>query len=119
MNKVDEKRRHDRYEFQKTVRVYPVLPSQSGNIYEVQKESFEARTSDLSEGGLGLETRKPLDPHFLLKMNFEVENSQAVEVYGKVIWSTPNRCGVRFMYADSSLRRSIRSIPQKKILRSN
>ncbi len=114
MAKIDEKRRHNRFEFQKRVRVFPVLPSKSGNIYEVQKDSFEALSANVSEGGLGLETPKPLDPNFLLKVNFEVKDHQTVEVFGKVIWSQPNHCGIRFMYADGSLRRGIKSLAQGK-----
>ncbi len=110
----DEKRRHGRFDFQKRVQVFPVLPSKSGNIYEVQKDSFEARSSDVSEGGLGLETPKPLNPDFLLKVNFEVQDRQTVEVYGKVVWSEPNHCGIRFMYTDTSLRRGIKSLAQGK-----
>lgn len=110
MTSTNEKRRHNRVEFQKRVRIFPVLPSKSGNIYEVQTESFEARASDVSEGGVGLEMSRSLNPDFLVKMNFEVQNNQPVEVYGKIVWSQSNRCGVRFMHMDSSLRKGLRSL---------
>ena len=114
MKKMNDKRRHDRFEFQKRIHVFPVLPSKSGNIYEVQKDSFEAHSSNLSEGGLGLETAKPLNPDFLLKVNFELQSDQAMEVYGKVVWSRQNHCGIRFMYTDASLRRGIKFLAQEK-----
>jgi hypothetical protein len=110
MKMVEEKRRYNRFGFQKSVQVYPVLPSISGNIFEVQKESIEARASNVSEGGLALETSRPLNPDNLVKMNFEVADHQPVEVYGKIIWSRSNRCGVRFMYLDASLRKGVRSL---------
>lgn len=110
MNQNAEKRIHNRIGLQKTVRIFAVLPSKSGNIYEVQKESFEARTSDVSEGGLGLETARPLSPDGLLKINFKLEEDQPVEVYGKVVWSQPNRCGVRFVHTDVSLLKSLRAL---------
>lgn len=119
MKMTEEKRRYQRIDFQKPVQVFPVLPSQSGNIFEVQKESIEARASDVSEGGLGLETSQPLNPDFLVKMNFEVAGNQAVEVYGKIVWSRSNRCGIRFIYLDASLRKGVRSMAQKKFSGDN
>ncbi|SRR5579871_1073963 len=110
MNAANEKRKFNRFEFQKPIRVFPVLPSKSGNIYEVQKESFEVRASDVSEGGVGFETNRNMNPDWLLKMNFEVEANEPVEVYGKIVWSRSNRCGVRFMHMDSSLRKIVRSL---------
>lgn len=110
MSKTSEKRIYNRIDFQKPVRIFPVLPSKSGNIYEVQKDSFEAQASDVSEGGLGLKVTKPLSPEFLVKMNFELTENQPVEVYGKIIWSQSNRCGIRFMHTDASLRKSLRAL---------
>lgn len=114
MNEVDEKRRFTRFEFQETIRVFPVQPSKSGNIYEVQKEFFEARASDICEGGLGFEAKQELDPSFLLKINFDVPVKKPVEVYGKVVWAKNRRYGVRFMYTDQILRKGVRSIGQRK-----
>jgi len=110
MTAANEKRRFNRVEFQKPIRVFPVLPSKSGNIYEVQKESFEVHASDVSEGGVGFETTRPMNPDFLVKMNFEAVENQPVEVYGKIVWTQSNRCGVRFMHMDSSLRKLVRSL---------
>ena len=110
MKAANDKRQFNRFEFQKPIRVFPVLPSKSGNIYEVQKESFEVRASDVSEGGVGFATNHPMNPDFLVKMNFEVGEDQPVEVYGKIVWSQSNRCGVRFMHMDSSLRKIVRSL---------
>ncbi len=119
MNELNEKRHFDRFKFQKPVRVFSVLPSKSGNIYEVQKNCLELKASNISEGGLNLEVEKPLDSQYLLKMNFEVEKDQLVEVYGKVVWSRENHCGVRFMLTDPVLRKGIRSIEKKRNPTSN
>jgi|SRR5581483_5372893 len=113
MNESSDKRKFSRYGFQKQVKVFPVLPSKSGNIYEVQKNPLEVRSANISEGGVRLETDQALDPAFLLKLNFELEKDQLIEVYGQVIWSSKNQCGVRFMLTDSVLRKGIRAIAQK------
>lgn len=110
MSKTAEKRVYNRIDFQKPVRVFPVLPSKSGNIYEVQKDSFEAQASDVSEGGLGLKVSKPMSPEFLVKMNFELADNQPVEIYGKIVWSQSNRCGIRFMHTDMAIRKTLRSL---------
>ena len=114
MNAKAEKRKFDRYAFKKTVQVFPVLPSKSGNIYEVQKKPVEIQTRDISEGGLRLEGDRNFDPQFLLKLSFEVAQEQPVEVFGKIIWSSEGYHGVRFMLADQELKKSIRAIGKKK-----
>jgi hypothetical protein len=119
MQNAAEKRKHNRFDFQKTVKVFPVLPSKSGNIFEVQKDPFELRASDISEGGLKLETPKSLAGQFLFKLNFEVASEQNVEVYGKVMWSGDKHCGVRFMLTDPLLRKGIRSMAKKNNPSSN
>jgi len=114
MNYIDEKRKFNRVEFQKTVQVFPVLPSRSGNIFEVQKKPIEAWVNDISEGGLRFEAADSFDPNFLLKLNLEMEEEKSVEVYGKIIWSRDSHCGVRFMLVDKELRKGIHAISKKK-----
>ena len=119
MTAMEEKRRFNRFDFQNVIHVFPVLPSKSGNIFEVQKESFEASASNISEGGLKFETKKELSPNFLLKLNFELTHDQPLEVYGKVIWSKDNRFGIRFMYTDQTLRQAVRSIARGRFTPKN
>ncbi|HUO58408.1 MAG TPA: PilZ domain-containing protein [bacterium] len=109
-----EKRKHNRFEFQKPVRVFPVLPSKSGNIYEVQTESFEVQARDISEGGLRLQSQQELNPQFLVKLNFEISKDQPVEVFGKIMWSQERHHGIRFMLVDQEMRKGIKSLARKK-----
>ena len=109
-----EKRKHHRVEFRQPVRVFPVLPSKSGNIYEVQTESFEVQAHDISEGGLRLQTHQDLNPQFLVKLNFEILKDQPVEVFGKIMWSQEKHHGIRFMLVDQEMRRDIKSLARKK-----
>lgn len=110
-----EKRKFDRYAFLKPVQVFPVLPSKSGNIYEVQNKPVEVQIRDISEGGLRLEGDREFDPQFLLKLSFEVAEERPVEVFGKIIWSSEGYHGVRFMLADQEMKKGIRAIGRKKI----
>ena len=111
---LEEKRRHNRFNFQKTVKVFPVLPSKSGNIYEVQNQSLEVKAFDISEGGLRLESEGELNPNFLIKMNFELIKDRPVEVFGRIMWSSERSHGIRFMVADHEIQHGVRALSKKK-----
>lgn len=113
MGVANDKRQHDRVGFRKVVRVFPVLPSKSGNIYEVQKNSIWIQADNISEGGLLLETEQFPKSSIILKLNFEVAPEQMTEVYGKVIWVEGGRCGVRFLFADNDLRKAVRVLARR------
>ena len=114
MGRPAEKREFNRFEFQKSVKVYPVLPYKSGNILEVETRSLKGKTHNISEGGLSLVTPKSFSENSIVKLNFQVEKNQSVEVYGKIMWSEKKQCGIRFMLADPHLRQGIRAIGKKK-----
>lgn len=113
MGAVENKRQHERVGFQKVARVFPVLPSKSGHIYEVQKDSVWVQASNISEGGLLLETEQFSKSSLILKLNFEATQDEMAEVYGKVIWVEGGRCGIRFLFADANLRKAIRALVRK------
>ena len=114
MGQAAEKREFDRFDFQKPVLIYPVSPSKSGNILEVESRSLEAKAHNISEGGLKLVTPQSFPENSILKLNFKVKKDQTVEVYGKIMWSEQKSCGVRFVLADPEARQGIRAIGQKK-----
>ena len=113
MKQTIEKRQHPRFDFRETVKVFPVVPSKSGHIYEVQNKSVEFEACDISEGGLGLKAGHEFDGEIVLKMNFEVEKNQPVVVFGKVVWSEEKHLGVRFLMIDPEMRKSIRTLAKK------
>lgn len=106
-----EKRRHHRHVTQKPVSVFHVLPSKSGNIYEVQNSPIGAQTVDLSEGGAGLQiSTRTLQPQGILKLVFEAPSGDQFEIYAKIMWSEKTRCGVRFIMSDQAVLKSIKEI---------
>ena len=105
-----EKRQHRRFHFLEPVSVFPVLPSKSGNIFEVQPQALQAQARDISEGGVKLHLDRPLGPGSLLKLTFEVLQEEEVEVFGKIIWTDREHCGIRFMLADPVLRKGVRAL---------
>lgn len=114
MNPVTEKRQHPRVDFQKPVKVFPVLPSKSGNIYEVQTRPVEFQAYNISEDGLGLEADGDLGDEVILKINFEVERDRPVIVFGKIIWSHERHFGVRFLMVDQEMRKSIKALAKNQ-----
>lgn len=106
-----EKRRHGRQEALKPVRVLPIVPSKSGNVFEVLDRPVEGQTIDISETGAGLKiSTRGLQPQSLLKLFFETPDGDSFEVYAKIIWSERTRCGVRFVLSDQAVLKAVREI---------
>ena len=114
MQHLVEKRRYNRFEFQKSVQIFPVFPSKSGHIYEVQNNSIDAWANDISNAGVRLEVAYCFDRYFLLKLNFEFGKSQPVEAYGRIIWSYDNHSGIQFLLMDQLLRQGIKAFSEKR-----
>ncbi len=113
MNNFSERRKFDRFEFQKPVRVFVVNFSKSGHVYEVSQNSIEAWANNIGEGGLRLESVQPFDPNLSLKFNFEFAEDMPVEIYGKVAWSHDHHCGIRFLIMHQNMRPGIRAMRNK------
>jgi hypothetical protein len=109
-NGVSDKRQYNRFDFKKPVQVFPVVPSVSGNIFEVHHQPIEMFSHNISEGGLRLETPGKIQKESLLKMNFEMSKDQPVEVYGKVMWTQDKHFGVRFILPDSELHQGLKKM---------
>ena len=109
-----EKRKFDRFQFQKSVQIFPVLPSKSGHIYEVQHQPIDAWANDISEEGLRLEVSHSFGSDSLLKLHFEFEKDKTVEAFGKIVWSHDSHSGIQLMLMDRHLRNGIKAIGKKK-----
>jgi hypothetical protein len=107
---VSDKRQYQRFEFKKPVQVFPVVPSVSGNIFEVHRQSTEMFSHNISEGGLRLETPLKVQNESLVKINFEMSEDQPVEVYGKVMWTQDKHFGVRFILPAVELRQGLKKM---------
>jgi PilZ domain len=61
------------------------------------------RARDLSEGGLAVETRDPLEPMTLVSMRLELPHAVPVDLLGRVMWSRGATMGIRFESTDTRL----------------
>ncbi len=96
MSDKTEKRKSSRVSFGKPVEIYPVFPSYSEYVDGSGKLPLEGMARDISDGGLGLTTSKPLMVGSFLKLCFQPFGDQKVEAYGRITWSKENFCGVMF-----------------------
>jgi hypothetical protein len=58
------------------------------------------RARDLSEGGLAVETRDPLEPMTLVSMRLELPHTVPVDLLGRVMWTRGETMGIRFESTD-------------------
>jgi hypothetical protein len=63
---------------------------------------------DISEGGIGVDTSTPLEKDLLISMRLEVPTSTGpIDVLGRVVWSTRDSMGIRFVDPDPELYRAL------------
>jgi hypothetical protein len=110
MSPSEEKRSVPRFEFQKKVRLFPVRPSKSGHILEIQDTPLDSWANDISAAGLGLVGVRAFAPHTLVKMDIEGLDHKIVDAYGTIVWAYDNHAGVRFVLKDHRLSQKIEAI---------
>ena len=80
--------------------------------FPVQVVSKELRlvdeARDLSEGGIGVATKRPIPPMTLVPVRLELPTEkQPVEVLGRVMWATDTAMGIRFEQTNAALTDSV------------
>ena|SRR5665213_2067251 len=111
---VNEKREFARFEFLKSVHVFPVSTTEPGVLDEIPKDSIESWADDMSEGGMRVEITRPLSLNLIYKIAFEFEKKQMVEVYGRIVWTRDSHAGIRFFLMEPDLRERIRALLERK-----
>ncbi len=110
MGNFQEKRHHKRFDFQKPVHINQVLPSKSGNIFEVQEHNIPTQSYNMGEGGLKLEISYPISVGSILKLGFEPGKDEKIEIFAKVIWRQKTECGVNFLAPETVIQKTLRNI---------
>jgi hypothetical protein len=116
MNKVTEKRESKRFKFRKLLRVSAVIPSKSGNIFEVHPHSFEIFSHDISEGGLRIDNMKQISANGLFKVQVELAKNNVIETFGKVTWIDRYQCGLNFLMSGQDFKKSVRQLALRTAL---
>lgn len=110
----EEKRRFHRAKFQETVTVHKVVESNSGNVFEVQGNPITVKAGDVSEGGIRLEIGEAEAPTKILKINFQIQKNQTIDVYTRLAWAQNGECGLQFIVLDEEIRQIIQNYVAKK-----
>ena len=108
-----ERRKYPRAKFQENVTVHKVIESKSGNVFEVQGQSINAKAKDVSEGGMQLEIGKSGPAGNILKLNFQIQKNEPLDVYTKIAWEADGHCGLQFIVVDEEIRRQIKAYVDK------
>jgi hypothetical protein len=104
-----ERRKHARVKFEGDLTVYHVQPSKSGNIFEEQTKPTLVKIVDISEGGIKLDGGGAIISMDILKINFNVQESQPITGYAGMAWKSGSSCGLQFMVLAESTRQLIKN----------
>ncbi|HUO58901.1 MAG TPA: PilZ domain-containing protein [bacterium] len=108
-----ERRKFPRAKFNEDVTIHKVTESKSGNVFEVEGQSINAKAKDVSEGGMKLELGKGGSAGNILKLNFQIQKNQPFDVYTKIAWEADGYCGLQFIVVDEEIRRQIKAYVDK------
>jgi hypothetical protein len=73
----------------------------------------EAR--DISETGIGVSTKHPLQPMTLVALQLQIpESAERVEVLSRVMWNTDSAMGLRFEQPDERVVRWVRQLRARR-----
>jgi hypothetical protein len=93
-----EKRLYKRCRFERKVEVW----RQDCRSGERRCHPDVCQSRDISHGGMRLETHKPLSLHTVVKLDFQMFEEKPVQVFAKVMWTTQESCGLRFITSDET-----------------
>ena len=85
-----EKRKHPRADLSVKVTLYPV--SEGANGLEVHDLGFEAKSCDISEGGINLELSDTDSLADILKIKIKMKKNY-VEMFAELVWQKNGNCG--------------------------
>jgi hypothetical protein len=104
----NDRREHTRTQFNGLITLYPVRPSKSGHILELEPDQIMAQAQDISESGIRFEVDDSDFSNDILKISFYIQNLKLVDVYAQLAWKDNKVCGLQFKFLDNLSRGYIR-----------
>ncbi len=92
-----EKRLHKRTHFERPVSVW-----RQDCLTGSHCHPEPCKSHNISSGGMKLATSRALPAHSVVKLDFQMFHEKPVQVFAKVVWSTTDCCGLRFISPDES-----------------
>ncbi len=94
-----DKRVHKRCKFERRVEVWHQDSTTSARPKGVHRPEV-CRSRDISQGGIKIETAKPIPLSTVVKLDFQMFEEKPVQVFAKVVWTAERCCGLQFMTFD-------------------
>ncbi|HTA77078.1 MAG TPA: PilZ domain-containing protein [bacterium] len=104
-----EKRRHTRKKFEKPIHIYQITGSIANKAFFISGTPIVGRSKDLSVDGMQLQLPHNETLSKTLKLSFELERNQFLEVYSKQVWKDDHLCGLQFIIWNDGLRQHLQS----------
>ena len=104
-----EKRQHARKTFEKTIHIHQITGSISNKAFVISGTPILGKAKDLSVDGMRLELPHDEPLSKTLKLSFELEKNEFLEIYSKQIWKKDFFCGLQFIIWNDSLRQQLRN----------
>jgi hypothetical protein len=89
------------------VAIFPIM--ETNGFLEVPEKSLQAKSLDVSEGGIRLELKKNQRPTEILKVCFHLSSEKPLMIYAKLIWKKENIFGYEYVVLDDTDRAQIRA----------
>ena len=104
---IADKRQTQRVGFTSDVSAFPVVPSKSGNIFEVYPQQHMYSAVDISRGGIRLSTSTPFPQDTILKLKVEILKKHPLDIFARVVWSNNRHTGLKFIVLHEDVQRHI------------
>jgi hypothetical protein len=102
-----EKRQHIRKPFEKSIQIYQITGSIAHKAFVISGTPILGKTKDLSVDGIQLQLPQDEPLSQTLKLTFELERNQFLEIYSKQVWNKQSLCGLQFIIWNDGLRQQI------------
>ncbi len=107
-NPEPDRQKYRRVQLNDRVTIFPII--ESNGFLEVPEKNLQAKSLDVSEGGIRLELKKGQRPTELIKICFHLMNlEKPLVVYTRLIWKKDNVFGFQYIVLDDSDRAQLRA----------
>ena len=102
-----DRQKYRRVQLNDQVTIFPIV--EANGFLEVPEKNLQAKSLDVSEGGIRLELKKGQRPTEFLKVCFHLNSEKAVVVFTRQIWKKDNIFGFQYIVLDDADRAQLRA----------
>ena len=102
-----EKRRYTRKTFENQVAIHQITGSIANKAFFISGKPILGRARDISADGIQLHLPQDESLSHTLRLSFELEKSEPLEIYSKQVWKRDTYCGLQFIIWNANLRKQL------------